>query len=36
MIPFDTTTLLLLAGMLMSPIVDEAAPYGDTPFCTPT
>ena len=30
MIPFDTTTLLLLAGMLVSLIADEAALYGDT------
>ena len=30
MIPFDTTTLLLLAGMLVSLIAGEAALYGDT------
>jgi len=30
MIAFDTTTLLLLAGMLVSLIAGEAAPYGDT------
>jgi hypothetical protein len=28
--PFDTTTLLLLAGRLKSLIAGEAAPYGDT------
>jgi hypothetical protein len=30
MLPFDVTTIALLAGMLVSLIAGEAAMYGDT------